>query len=126
MTDNFDAIAAEHTELGRKRSTGAKPGEGTNQVLIRASKESHDRWKKAAAKRGVSMSEFIREAADTATAELLDCHHGAQHRKWYPWAEACLKCGITLRDGKTWLVDPHSIIHVKPLEGNPAVRLTNS
>lgn len=120
--DNFDAAAEGHTDLGRKKSTGAKPGEGTNQVLIRASKESHDRWKQAAAKMGISMSEFVRDAADKSAADLLDCKHGAQHRRWYPWAEACLKCGITLRDGKTWLVDPNSIPHVKPLEANPAVR----
>lgn len=121
--DDFDALAEEHTSaLGRKKSTGAKPGEGTNQVLIRASAESHARWKEAAAKTGVSMSEFIREAADKAASNLLDCFHRAEHRRWYPWAEACLKCGKQLRDGKTWLVDPHSIPHVKPLDGNPAVR----
>lgn len=120
--NEFDAIAEDYTSLGRKKSTGAKPGDGTNQVLIRASKESHDRWKTAAAKTGKSMSEFIREAADAAASELLDCFHHAEHRRWYPWAEACMKCGITLRERDTWLVDPNTIPHVRPLSGNPAAR----
>lgn len=125
MTDenNFAAAAAQETKrLGRKSSTGAAPGEGSNQVLIRASAESHARWKEAAAKQGLSMAEFVRTAADAAAADVLDCFHEAQHRRWYPWAETCLKCGVVLRERETWLVDPHSIPQVRPLGANPAVR----
>lgn len=122
MNNNIQNAANEETQtLTRKRSTGAQPGEGTNQVLIRASVESHERWKKAAAEQGVSMAEFVRAAADAAASDILDCNHPAPQRRWYPWAEVCMKCGLQLRDGKTWLVDPTTIIHVKPFDSNPAV-----
>ena len=119
--DNFDAAAATETKkLGRKKSTGAAPGEGSNQVLIRASAESHERWKQAAAKQGVSMAEFVRTAADAAAAEALDCFHDPVHRRWYPFAETCLRCGLQLREGQTWLIDPSTIIHVHLSNANPA------
>lgn len=112
--DNFDAAAATETKkLGRKNSTGAAPGEGSNQVLIRASAESHERWKEAAAKQGVSMAEFVRTAADAAASEALDCPHDPVHRRWYPFAEACLQCGMQLREGDVWYVDPNTIIQVR-------------
>lgn len=116
------AIADVGTNLSRKRKTGAADPGDASQVLIRASKDSHERWKTAAEKQGISMSEFIRTAADKAAAELLDCSHGAEHRRWYPWAELCLKCGVQLRDGKTWLVDPSTIPLVRPQDSNPAFR----
>jgi hypothetical protein len=123
MNNDMQTAANEETRtLTRKRSTGAPPGEGTNQVLIRASAESHERWKQAAADQGVSMAEFVRAAADAAAAEILDCPHTAQHRRWYPWAEVCMKCGLQIRDGKTWLIDPNTITHVRPYDGNPAVQ----
>jgi hypothetical protein len=120
--DNFDAAAeAETKKLGRKKSTGAAPGEGSNQVLIRASAESHERWKEAAAKQGVSMAEFVRTAADAAASDALDCAHDAVNRRWYPFAETCLRCGMQLRDGSTWLVDPNTIEHVRLAGANPAL-----
>jgi len=93
----------------------------TQQVLIRATPTSHQRWKEAAEASGVTMSEFIRSAADDAAALILDCSHDVQHRRWYPWAEACLKCGSSLRERDKWLIDPHTFPHVKPLNGNPAL-----
>jgi hypothetical protein len=93
----------------------------TQQVLIRANPSSHQRWKEAAELQAVSMSEFIRAAADAAAAELLDCNHDVQYRRWYPWGEACLKCGVSLRERATWLVDPATFSHVRPLDGNPAL-----
>lgn len=126
MTDNLDAAMAKEAKSpgGRKRTTGATPGDGTNQVLIRAAAESHERWKQAAHKQGVSMAEFIRAAADKAAAETLDCNHPADQRRWYPWAEVCMRCGTQLRDNKTWLVDPHAIPHVRPFDANPAINYT--
>jgi hypothetical protein len=121
-SDNLAAaVDAVGTNLGRKRKTGAADPSDVQQVLIRASRDSHERWKTAAEDQGVSMSEFVRTAADRAAADQLDCTHGAQHRRWYPWAELCLKCGIQLRDRKTWLVNPDTIPHVRPRGANPAV-----
>jgi len=115
INDELDEVMAEvarTTMPTRKRSTGAKPGEGTNQVLIRATPDSHQRWKDAAAKLGVSMTEFVRSAADAAAADLLDCAHPADNRRWYPWAETCMRCGKALRDRSGWLVDPDTFTHV--------------
>lgn len=126
MTDQPDNLAAAvdqtGTRLGRRRSTGATDPTDTSQVLIRTNKESHERWKQAAEHLGISMAEFVRNAADKATSDLLDCPHGAEHRRWYPWAETCLRCGTQLRDRNTWLVNPANIPHVRPIAGNPAVR----
>lgn len=107
--------------LGRKKKVGASDQSDVQQVLIRASRDSHERWKQAAEAQGVSMSEFVRSAADAAAADLLDCSHGVEHRRWYPWAEFCLKCGVQLRQEKKWLVDPATFPHTRPLAGNPAV-----
>ena len=67
------------------------------QVLIRAAETDHQRWKDATERNGVTMSEFIKNAANTAAAETLDCLHPEQFRKTYPWSETCLKCGQRLR-----------------------------
>jgi uncharacterized protein (DUF1778 family) len=67
------------------------------QVMIRASEEDHARWKEAAEKNGLTMSEFIKNAANGAAAETLDCLHPVEFRKTYPWSESCLKCGQRLR-----------------------------
>lgn len=110
-------------EVSRKGKKAKDVSEGSNQVLIRATPESHQRWKDAAAKLGVSMAEFVRSAADKAASELLDCPHPVTNRRWYPWSETCLKCGNQLRNDKVWLVDPNNIPHVRPfVNSNPAVR----
>jgi hypothetical protein len=103
----------------RKRTTGTPTGEGANQVLIRTSPDSHQRWKDAAEKTGVSMAEFVRRAADTAAAELLDCPHEPNDRRWFPWAETCMKCGKALRDKSGWLIDPETFVHVRPTNAFP-------
>lgn len=119
-SDNLAAaVDALDTNLGRKRKASGTDGD-QQQVLIRAPRDSHERWKTAAEKQGISMSEFVRTAADRAAAELLDCPHGVQHRRWYPWAELCLHCGVQLRDGKKWLVDPATFPHTRPFDANPA------
>jgi hypothetical protein len=113
------AVDAVGTNLGRRKKASGADGD-QQQVLIRAPKESHERWKTAAEKQGISMSEFVRTAADQAAADLLDCAHGVEHRRWYPWEEHCLKCGIKLRDRKKWLVDPSTFPQIRPANGNPA------
>ena len=115
LEEAMEAVAAD-LKPTRRRSTGAAPGEGSNQVLIRTSPESHQRWKDAATKTGVSMAEFVRSAADLAAKELLDCPHPPESRRWYPWAETCMKCGKTLRDKTGWLEDPANFIHVKKIK----------
>lgn len=67
------------------------------QVMIRATPEDHERWKRAAELDGKTMSDFIRDTVNSATSELLDCTHPVQFRKVYPWSETCIKCGTRLR-----------------------------
>jgi hypothetical protein len=84
----------------RKPKTGAVDGEtAPKQVLLRATENDHLRWKAAAEKRGVSMAEFIRDAVNLATNELLDCAHPTNMKRFYPWASVCLQCG------EKWVTD---------------------
>lgn len=124
MTDSPDnlpaAIDTVGTNLGRRKKISGT-SDDIQQVLIRATKESHERWKHAAEQRGISMSEFVRAAADTEAAQILDCEHAAAHRRWYPWSEVCLRCGTELRNEQGWLLDPTTFPLVRPLDGNSAL-----
>lgn len=85
---------ADSVKPTRKPRTGAKEGETADkQVLVRATEEDHARWKAAAEKKGISMAEFIRDAVNLATKELLDCSHPTNMKRFYPWATTCLQCG---------------------------------
>lgn len=99
--DNIEAAmdkVAETTSLGRSSNVGSEAGDpAQRQVLIRATNSDHDRWKRAAATQGVSLSEFIRDCLNQRTKELLECSHPLEKRKWYPWSETCMACGERLR-----------------------------
>lgn len=101
--DNVEAAMhaiAESIVPTRKKNTGAKAGEtAQSQILIRATPEDHELIKRAAAHIGLSMSEFVRNTVVEKARELVECQHPKSHRKVYPWAEFCLKCGQRLRDG---------------------------
>ena len=89
---------AETLNLNRKKNTGSKTGEpAQRQVLLRASAEDHDRWKKTAEMRGVALSELIRELCNIAAKEALDCTHPPEFRKTYKWSDTCHKCNTRLR-----------------------------
>ena len=89
---------AEHMDLTIQTDTGSEPGSpATAQVLIRTTGHDRDRWKEAAERHGMTMSDFIRTAVNGVTAETLDCDHPLNQRRFYPWAEFCLKCGQRLR-----------------------------
>jgi len=99
--DNIEAAMdklAETLEPTRKSNTGSQPGEpAQKQVLIRATDYDHQRWKDAAAKRGVSIAEFVRQACNDESSRELDCTHPMQYRVSYPWSERCKRCGTRLR-----------------------------
>lgn len=96
--DNLEAAmdaVAETIAPTRKSKTGAKDGEpAAKQVLLRATEDDHARWKEAAERKGVSMAEFIRDAVNAATKELIDCSHPSNMKRFYPWATTCLQCGM--------------------------------
>lgn len=90
------AAALANTSLGITHPTGADPGEGTVQVLVRVPAGSRDRWKQAAELQGTTLSDFVRACCDTAASELLDCTHPVALRKTFPWAVICKACGTRL------------------------------
>ena len=81
--------------------TGAAPGEGTVQVIVRATGRSRDRWKEAAALLGISMAEYIRRLCDERATLLLDCPHPVESRTNNRWGSSCTRCGqqLTRRAG---------------------------
>lgn len=97
--DNLEVAVhqlAREIPLTVQRSTGAAPGEGTVQVIVRATAESRDRWKQAASAMGVSMAEMIRRLCDARAAELLDCPHPVGMVRHNRWGTACGHCGQQL------------------------------
>ena len=98
--DNLEAAMAheaEHLEPTIQPNTGSEPGNpATSQVLIRCTQYDRDRWKRAAEHRGLTLSDFIRGCLNGVTADILDCSHPLNERRYYPWAEFCLRCGQRL------------------------------
>jgi len=99
--DNLNSAVdhvAETMKLSRVSNIGSKPGApASKQVLIRAIEGDHLRWKEAAEKSGVTLSEFIREALNAAAKDLLECSHPLEYRRWNLRGERCLKCGMKIR-----------------------------
>jgi hypothetical protein len=94
VRDAIDAVIDELPTLG---VTPAKVKEGDDpvvQVIVRVPAVTRDRWKDAAERNKISMSEFIRNAVDDVTANILDCPH--RSRRVYPWAQICNDCGVRL------------------------------
>lgn len=96
---NQDGLEVAMTEVANdidltiNRTTGAAPGEGTVQVLIRATSDSRERWKRTAGLMGMSMAEMIRQLADAKAAELLDCVHPRDGWRTNRYGSYCGKCG---------------------------------
>ena len=67
------------------------------QVLIRVSESQRDQWQAAAEADGQSVSEWLRQMADSRWREIFSCTHPIESRQVYPWSEFCLKCGVRLR-----------------------------
>jgi predicted HicB family RNase H-like nuclease len=72
-------------------------GPSTKQIIVRTTDAEHERWKMAAHKIGKSMSQFIRDSVSAKVSETLDCQHPLNLRRYYPWAEFCLKCNTRIR-----------------------------
>ena len=66
------------------------------QVLIRAPKSSHERWKQAAGLLGKSLAQFIRDLADAQAAALLDCTHPKEMQRHNQWGMFCHQCGTQI------------------------------
>jgi hypothetical protein len=67
------------------------------QILIRATRGEHERWKRAAEITNTSMSSMVRNLVNNYVQGVIDCPHPMEYRKSYPWAEFCMKCDTRLR-----------------------------
>ncbi len=98
--DNLEVITAKVVKdmmLNRKKSGTGSMGEPTQkQVIIRATEKDHERWKKTAEIKGLSVAEMVRELCNKHASETLDCQHPLEFRLSYPWAEICKKCDTRL------------------------------
>ena len=98
--DNVEAAMhdlAEGMDLTVSTKVSDDDGPADKQILIRATENDRERWKRAAEVAEVSLSALIRETMNIKVAEILDCSHPMEFRQSYPWAEHCKKCGSRLR-----------------------------
>ena len=73
-------------------------GPSNKQIIVRATDNDHERWKLASQKEGKSMSQFIRDTINDKVIDILDCSHPIEMRRYYPWAEHCLRCNTRLSE----------------------------
>lgn len=98
--DNIEAAMAEVAEgmdLTVSTKVSDDDGPADKQILIRATENDRERWKRAAEVAEVSLSALIRETMNIKVTDILDCSHPQEYRQSYPWAEFCTKCNIRLR-----------------------------
>lgn len=93
------AIAREAENKDKAVSTEVSPEDGPadKNILIRLNSKDRERWKEAADKMGTSVSQMIRDTVNSKVADVLDCSHPINQRRYYPWSEFCLACGTRLR-----------------------------
>ena len=72
-------------------------GHAIAQIIVRANFNDRERWKAAANKEGKSLAQFIRDVINERVTDILDCSHPTNMRRYYPWAEFCLRCNSRLK-----------------------------
>jgi hypothetical protein len=72
-------------------------GPAGKNILIRLTEKDRERWKEAAEKMGVTVSQMIRDTVNAKVQDVIDCSHPISSRRYYPWSEFCLACGTRLR-----------------------------
>jgi hypothetical protein len=100
VTDNLiSAIAreAESKDKAVSREISPEDGPADKNILIRLPEKDRERWKDAAEKMGVSVSQMIRDTVNSKVQDVLDCSHPINSRRYYPWSEFCLECRMRLR-----------------------------
>lgn len=103
--DNIESAMRKLAEtIKPTRKTNTNPEDGataSKQVLIRTTDEDHAYWKAAADKEHITLSEFLRKAANELAKNILECKHPAESLRWFPWETKCLKCGeVISRTGR--------------------------
>jgi len=98
--DNIEAAMndlAEGMDLTVSTKVSDDDGPADKQILIRATENDRERWKRAAEKAEVSLSALIRDTMNLKVTDILDCSHPMEFRQEYPWASFCTKCDVRLR-----------------------------
>lgn len=98
--DNVESAmnkVAETMEFSVSTNLG-EDGPSNKQIIVRTTDSDHERWKLAAHKEGKSLSQFIRDAVNSRVIDVLDCSHPIESRRYYPWAEFCLRCNARLSE----------------------------
>lgn len=72
-------------------------GPAVAQIIVRANPSDRERWKAAANREGKSLAQFIRDVINDKVTDILDCSHPTNMRRYYPWAEFCLRCNARLK-----------------------------
>lgn len=85
------------TGLGVSQEISPEEGPASKNILVRLPESDRTRWKEAAEKIGVTVSQLIRDTVNERIRDLLDCPHPIDQRRYYPWSEFCLKCETRLR-----------------------------
>lgn len=101
--DNLEAAmnqVAATIEPTIHRDTGATDEDPLQQVLIRAPRSSHARWKETAGRLGVSLAQYVRDLCDARAAEILDCTHPQNEIRFNQWGHFCHRCGTKLTHRK--------------------------
>lgn len=96
MRKAMDKVVEEMPNLSVSPMPKDDEGPIDKQVLIRVTEIDREKWKKAAEISGVNLSTWIRHILNEAATDLLECRHPINRRKYYPWAEFCLECGVRL------------------------------
>ncbi len=99
MSDNLEAAmqqVASSIKPTVRRSTGATDDDPLQQVLIRAPRSSHQRWKDTAERLGISLAEYVRQLCDARAVEILDCTHPQSEIRFNQWGHFCHRCGYKL------------------------------
>lgn len=99
-TDNLEEamnLVMNTLPLTINQSSGARPGAGTVQVIVRASEESRTRWKETAALLGISVAQLARNLLDAEATKILDCTHPKPAQRYNQWGAICTVCGQQTR-----------------------------
>jgi len=106
MSDEIDNIEAamdkvaenmDMTIAARAKEDDEADVPASKQILIRATSVEHERWKRAAEISETNVSAMVRDLVNKHVMDVLDCNHPTNMRRYYPWAEFCLKCNLRLR-----------------------------
>lgn len=96
---NLISAIAREAQGDKAISTEVSPDDGPadKNILIRLTNKDRERWKQASDKMGLTMSQMIRDTVNEKVADVIDCSHPVNMRRYYPWSEFCLKCQTRIR-----------------------------